>query len=526
MDNDKITIDNENNLENKGAAPETASVPAPAEPEKAPEQTEEEKAEAMAHRLARKRRLKYGAYATLITVGVIVAVFVLNVLVSLLTERYPLSIDLTSENMYDISDESKQYLAGLDQDVKLTVLAKESAVNGSNEYMSQVAKTIAAYAKNSSRVTLSYVDLTENPTFTAGYQGYELAAYDVIVECGGRIKVVSMNDMLTYDSSNYYYTGQYTIESSTAEQTMTNAIMSVASGETTKVQFITGLGEVDSTSLQQLMTSNSFEVSTMNLLSEEPDPEAAALIWFGPTKDPTEEQLKKLDKYLAEGGNLLVFVDPMTSAQPALDAFLAEWGLAQYDGIAFETNQSYMLSMTPYFPIVQYTNADYAGNLASTNRYTAFYKMKPVATTFETSGYVTTDTLLSLSESSGWHAANVAEDYQIQDSDLVGNVGAMVMATMYDGSVTSNVVLTGSTTAFSGEFLTNTAVSNAEYIVGVMNKLCDRGNMVTIAAKDFTTQSNNMTTAQMTTAIVLFMGVIPLAVLAAGIVIWVRRRHK
>ena len=174
-----------------------------------------------------------------------------------------------------------------------------------------------------------------------------------------------------------------------------------------------------------------------------------------------------------------------------------------------------MLSMTPYFPIVQYTNADYAGSLASTNRYTAFYKMKPVATTFETSGYVTTDTLLSLSESSGWHAANVAEDYQIQDSDLVGNVGAMVMATMYDGSVTSNVVLTGSTT-----------VSNAEYIVGVMNKLCDRGDMVTIAAKDFTTQSNNMTTAQMTTAIVLFMGVIPLAVLAAGIVIWVKRRHK
>ena len=527
--------------------PETENIPAengengaenaPAPAENAPEQKENgaaqndaekeaEKAEAMAHRLAQKRRLRYGTFATLITVAVVAAVFVLNVVVSMLKDRYPLSIDLTSTGMYDISDESKAYVKGLTQDVKITVLAKQSSLTSSNEYLTQVDKIIEAYAKNSDRVTLQYVDLTENPTFTANYPDLDLADNDVIVECGGRTKVVSINDMLTYDSSNYYYTGKYTIESSTAEQTMTNAIMYVASGEVSKIQFITGLGETDSADLQKLLTSNSYDVSTLNLLSEDPDPDAAALVWFGPTLDPTEEQLKKLDKYLAEGGNLFVFVDPLTGDQPALDAFLSEWGLEEIKGVAFETDTNYMLNNSPYFPIVQYTDTDFAGSLVGSNSYTAFYRMRPVAAKFETSGYITTDVLLSLSAKSGYHAADVSSDYQIQDSDIKGSVGAMILAKSYDGKVTSNVVLTGSTTAFSGEFLTNTAVSNAEYLVGVFNKLCDRGNMVTIAAKDFSSQSNNMTTAQLTGAIVLFMGVIPLAVLAAGIVIWVRRRRK
>ena len=52
----------------------------------------------MKKNLLNRRRFKYGSLATIITVGFIVAVVLLNVVCTLLLERYPLSIDLTSDN--------------------------------------------------------------------------------------------------------------------------------------------------------------------------------------------------------------------------------------------------------------------------------------------------------------------------------------------------------------------------------------------------------------------------------------------
>ena len=50
-----------------------------------------------------RKKLKYGALATGITVVFIAAVVLLNVLVSVVMDRYPLKVDLTSSKLYEIS---------------------------------------------------------------------------------------------------------------------------------------------------------------------------------------------------------------------------------------------------------------------------------------------------------------------------------------------------------------------------------------------------------------------------------------
>ncbi|HQQ90053.1 MAG TPA: Gldg family protein, partial [Oscillospiraceae bacterium] len=126
---------------------------------------------ALDSRLAQKRRRKFGVIATLITVGVVAAAVVLNILIGELMDRYPLSIDLTSDSLYEISDETIDYIQNLDQDITIHVLATKENLSYSYDYMDlvQAGKTLDAFAQNSDKITVDYIDLAANPTFAANY---------------------------------------------------------------------------------------------------------------------------------------------------------------------------------------------------------------------------------------------------------------------------------------------------------------------------------------------------------------------
>ena len=87
----------------------------------------------MKKNLLNRRRFKYGSLATIITVGFIVAVVLLNVVCTLLLERYPLSIDLTSDNRFKLTDESVEFVKSIDEDVTILVLADESTFEGNSD---------------------------------------------------------------------------------------------------------------------------------------------------------------------------------------------------------------------------------------------------------------------------------------------------------------------------------------------------------------------------------------------------------
>lgn len=476
---------------------------------------------------ASRRRKRYGTVATAITAAVVAVVIVLNVLLTVLIDRYPLSIDLTDKNLYDLSADTIEYIKGIDKDVTIHILSTQQKLSYSYEYLDlvQAAKTIEAYAKYSSHITVDYVDLTSDPSFINSYPDYDLATYDVIVECDGFTTVTNLTDMFTY---SYQYNSDYTDYSiaatSNVEQNVTNSIMYAVSGVKTRIAVISGFDEVDSADLETLLSNNNYEIVDLNLLTEAVPEDVSAVIWFGPKNDPDEATLKKLDIYLEGGGNLLVFRDPFTTGQPTLDAFLAEWGLSSPEGFAFETDSSRTYNNSMYYPVVSYSDTNWSSGLESKSLYTVFYAARPVELLFDSQGNIKTSTLLSLSDKSGWYAADVADDYTITESDIVGNV--CVGALAENSSTGGKVFLFGTTYSFLGDFLTSTVVSNAEYIAGVFNTLCQRENAVVIASKDISTEANTMTTNSVMMTSIVFVILVPLVLLGAGVFVYVKRKHK
>ena len=143
-------------------------------------------------------------------------VVLVNVIFSLLADRFPMDVDLTSDNIFEVTDETIDYLKNLDQKVSITVLAKEEEFSGNNAYYTQANEVIQKYAKYSSNVTITYLDLYSNPDFVNKYPKETLYTGYIIVECGDRYQVLTAYDLFNTqtDSSS----GSTYITSSRAEE--------------------------------------------------------------------------------------------------------------------------------------------------------------------------------------------------------------------------------------------------------------------------------------------------------------------
>lgn len=118
----------------------------------------------------KKNRWKYGIWSAFVTIlGVLLAVILVWV-AERATERFGLKFDLTANDRYAISEQSVSWLKKLDQDVKITVLVNEEDMATGSYYIVQAYQNLLEYERNSDRITLEFVDITENPTFVSKYR--------------------------------------------------------------------------------------------------------------------------------------------------------------------------------------------------------------------------------------------------------------------------------------------------------------------------------------------------------------------
>lgn len=92
------------------------------------------------------RKLRQGGYLAATTAIVVAIVVFLNLIVGQLPTHL-LEFDLSDKQLYTVTDTSKEFLAGLDKDVEIVVLAEESNVD------ERIAKFLDNYAALSTQVT-------------------------------------------------------------------------------------------------------------------------------------------------------------------------------------------------------------------------------------------------------------------------------------------------------------------------------------------------------------------------------------
>ena len=168
------------------------------------------------------RKLRFGGYATLLIVGALAVVIVINVLV----DQIPGKLDLTKNKIYSLSDETYKLLDSLKTDVTVTTVGKQGSEDPT------VKTILGKYAAHSGHVKLQTLDPDLNPGWTKQYDttGQGLGAGTLVVAAGKKFKTIGVYDMYNYDTSNYDPSNpnsQPQLTSLSVEQRVTSAVQYV-----------------------------------------------------------------------------------------------------------------------------------------------------------------------------------------------------------------------------------------------------------------------------------------------------------
>ncbi len=489
----------------------------------------------MLSKIFKNRRFRMGGFATLLTVIFIAVLIVLNLIVSAVSDRYPIQLDLTTGNIYGLSDETIEYLKTVDKDVNIYVLSTEDDFGSPNAYYLQACETFKKFPQYNSRISLEFVDLAKDPTFESKYSGYSIGTRDIMVECGDKVQVVKTSDLfnLEMDSeSGYTY-----IRSSRTDEAITSAIMNVTSDYTPKIAVLSAHSSYDASAFISFLNQNNFEAVTQDLLlDDEIDPEAQAAVIFAPGEDLDEEQLKKLDVFLDNNGQkgktLLYFAAANQPALPNLETFLSEWGIVMEDATVYETDYNRIYNYSPYSSIVDFVDTEIYDDASG---YMLMPNARVIDTSFSERDNRTVEVLLQFASSVKAIPNDADENFDL-DGAKSASFPALIRSTMQkaSGSVAetggkmleSYVVVSASALSCESSLLNGNTFVNGKYYIALLNSLIGRESEFSVTAKTIDSTTLTLTNFQVLSIGALFALAIPIAILAVGVVVWLRRRHK
>ncbi len=554
---------------------------------KSSELTPEEKRQ---RKLKRRKKLRYGSVATAITAIFVVVVVLINVVVSILCERNPdFVLDLTTSNVYEISDDTLEYIKSLDTDVEIAVSTSESEFQ-TDSYNKMISETIDRYAGYSDRITVTYFDTTSDPDILAKYQELysgDISSNQVIITNGTRIKVYSLTDLFEIDEEAYqyyYYYGYGSMEDCLTafkgEQVITNAIMNVTDSNpktvgviaSTNGDYIYSATQANYYALysaEQLLEDNGYDVVELDIITDDFDTETYDILLLpAPASDLTQDAVTKLTDFLYNDGNLgkqLIYIADYTQGStPNLDAFLKEWNVSIDNSIVQDESANMQTASivvgSGSFPVVSASNEDYDGNLSNTSLPILAPLARPIDELTANNGR-TVNNLLTTSDSSYRYpldtTSSADEDEEDETTDTEDTEDATeseeetedTTTTAFDSSsaerssnavmvlcrdqqstgseyIESDVIVLGSMSLLDYYLVQDSSYNNAEYFIGLLNSVCGKEDNIVIATKDLNTSSISVSDSVLRVIKWIVIAIIPLIVVAVGVAVAIRRRYR
>ena len=559
-ENKNLTPETEENV--TAAVNETADT-APQNDKKAKKEKKPKKVKAKKpKKLKNQALLRKGSFSVAITAAVLAGIIILNVLVSALSKRFVLEFDMSAEKENSMSEENIDYLKNLDAEVQITVCATPEDYEGgymsyyaqnlygvtsdATDYYKQTIKLLDKYPAYNDKISLRYID-TQDSQFTeisSKYSNEKLSYGDIIVSCtkngSERYKIVGFSDVYNLSEDSTYASYGYTtstVGGNNVETAVTSAIAYVTSNKTKKAALITGHSKNDYTAdYQTLLKENNYEItvisdSMIGSISDEYD----AVIIAAPTADFLGAELDALSEFLENDGKLgkglIFFADASAPYLTNLYDFLEQWGIAVGEGILFETNsQNYM----PDDPMTMGTYPTSSDNdiTSGMNLCITGYNV-PITAAFESEGNITVTSLMSTPESVVAAPVGTAASWTGADDYTKQSYSSVIQAEMSDydddnNEISSYVLAFSSIEFIQSEYNEQSAVANKNITLAAAERAVGAENTgISFISKTITNESYSDSVTDSSAGIIriLFMFILPIACIALGIYIFIRRKN-
>ncbi len=464
--------------------------------------------------------VRYGGYAVLHTLVVATAVIVLNVLANQLGWR----IDMTDSSVYTLSRQTHDVIDRLDREVTIYLLATR------NRDDARITEVLERYAAASRLIRVAEVDAEQDPAFAARFDpgGAGLRNGSVIVASADRSRAIERADLFSIDNRD---PRAPQILGLNVEQRVTNALLFVAVGRTPIVYQTSGHGEIDLQRggafgrLGEQFRHANFELRTFNLAQTTRVPgDAAVVAVVRPRTDISEESAQKLVEFLRAGGTGFFAVDPAAGELSNLAGVLQRFGIAIPAAIVVEPDRN-LNNGAPLELWPRLTDTSITAPLIEVDYRVLAPSARPVVVRAPRPRNVTIEPLLTTSPRSFYRTDLDRTALELTVGDVPGPHPIAVAATESD-SITdeeiTRIVVVGDVDFVS---LVDRVNGNLDFVMNAFGWLGGQEHALSIRPKTTIQFPLQTTGAQKLVFGVLFVVVIPVGILAAAVVTWLRRRH-
>ncbi|MCD7716495.1 MAG: GldG family protein [Lachnospiraceae bacterium] len=371
------------------------------------------------------RQLRHGSYSIALTVIVVVAVLIVNLIVGQIPSQYT-QIDLSGQQLSVLTDTTKELVEGLTEDVTIYYILEDDNRD------SYVSRLLERYDDLSSHLTVIEKDPVLYPQFTSQYTDETLTDNSVIVVYGDNSRVISYDDMYEYEFSYTYYS--YTASGFDAEGLITSAIAALTSDDIPKLYTLTGHNELELTdTLTTSIEKENIEVEELNLVTSDAVPDDAdCLLICSPTSDISEAEAQKIINYLRRGGSAIIITDYVTTELTNLNTVLEYYGTELVDGIVIEGNSNYYVQV-PYYLVPDINSTDVSSDLSGGNAYVLMSAAQGIETTDDARDTLSISSVLTTSDNS-YSKIDVQNmtTYEEEDGDIDGpfDIGVLITETV------------------------------------------------------------------------------------------------
>lgn len=466
-----------------------------------------------------KKHLRQGSYVSGITVIVIGIILVINLIVGQLPMTMT-QLDVSSQKLYTLTDTTREMLSKLEADVTLYYV-----VSSGNED-STVERMLEGYADSSPRIHLEVKDSSVYPKFAEQYKSGGVAENSIIAVCGDKSRVVDYSSM--WETTFDYYTYSQQTSAYDGEGRLTSAISYVTSGETAKIYWSEGHGEASqsdlSASLSEAVEKNNLTVEELRLLTEDIPEDSRCLVICGPTGDFTSEEADKVIAYLEDGGHVLMLSSYTGEDMPNLDKILESYGVEISAGVIVEGDNKYYYPQYPYYLLPEIESDEMTASVSD------YYVLMPIAQAIRTleSGRetLTMTSLLTTTDLSYIETDLNSSTWTPSENSEKGpfDVGLSVTETVEGGE--SHLAVFSCANMLDGQIDDAVSGNNSRLISDVIISMCDMEDSISVTSKSLSMESLVFTAGEVSFLSILTILIIPAAVLAVGLIVWLKRRKR
>ena len=467
-----------------------------------------------------KKHIKNGSYTMVMSVIFIAVVIVINMIVSTIPSKYS-EIDISSQKLYSIGDETKKMLKDLEKDVTIYQIAQ----SGSED--ENISSLLKKYEDESKHIKVEQKDPVVNPKFVSQYTSDDLSANSLIVVCGDRNKVIDYNNI--YETSIDYQTYSSQTTGFDGEGQITSAIGYVTSENLPVLYTVEGHGEKDmDSSIKEDIEKANMDIKSLNLLTEGSVPDDADCLFIdSPSTDFSSDEKDAIIEYLENGGKAIIFSDYTTEDMPNFDAILENYGVQRTEGVVFEgDNQHYAMQM-PYYLVPTIHSTDASSETASAGYYVLAPYAQGIKQLDDVRDTVKIESILTTSDQAYSKTDLNSNTIEKEDGDVEGpfDLGVSITENLDDDKETQIVYYSTSNLMDSQ---TNQMVSggNEKLIMESLKWMTDTEESASVSIPSKSLEVSYLTITDYDAAFwkICTIALIPGIFLVIGFVVWIKRR--